>query len=584
VHELTKPITNTFIEKIMKKLTFIYDEQRAEIVADRLLEILQDYSTKIEPTAGSEELSEQDVVLITYGDQIKEAGKKDLAVLHDFLKKYFYDSISTVHILPFFPYSSDDGFSVIDYTKVDPEIGDWVDIEKLDRNFDLMFDAVINHISARSNWFQGYLTGEEKYQNFFIEVDSDQDLSGVTRPRTKPLLTPFETSEGLKHLWTTFSPDQLDLNYQNEEVLLEIVKVLLCYVEKGARIIRLDAIAYLWKEIGTSCIHLPETHQVIQLFRDIFEEAAPYVKIITETNVPHQENISYFGDGTNEAHLVYQFSLPPLVMHSFATGNAEKLTDWAAGLENLPAGNAYFNFLASHDGIGVRPAEGILTGEEITNLLELVEKRGGHVSYKTNSDGSKDPYELNITYFDAIIDQREADEVKLAKFISSQSILLSLAGVPGIYMHSLLSSQNYSKGVEETGKYRTINREKLQREEIEKKLTDQASLTARIYQRYTELIQIRRNEKAFHPSAGQEVLSLDQKIFALLRTSLDQQERVLALHNVAAETVNLSIDLSKYNIDQSSSVRDIVSGEVILLNDQQLKIELKPYQVSWLKF
>ncbi len=405
--------------------------------------------------------------------------------------------ISTVHILPFFPYSSDDGFSVIDYLAVNPDLGTWDDIARLRGDFKLMFDAVINHISAHSAWFQGFVSGDPTYRDFFITVDPTTDLSSVVRPRTLPLLTPVQTAEGVRHVWTTFSADQIDLNYANPAVLLRIVDVLLFYVAQGADLIRLDAIAYLWKRVGTPCIHLPETHAVVRLFRDILDYVAPAVALITETNVPHKENVSYFGDGTDEAQLVYQSPCrrcwrilsPPVTSAPSAAG--------AAGLEKLSDQTSYFNFTASHDGIGVRPVEGILTPDEIAALVERARAHGGDVSYKTNSDGSRSPYELNINYFDMLSDPQGDEPLALQarRFLAAQAIQLAFVGVPGIYIHSLLGSRNWYEGVTRTGILRAINREKLAYDEVEAALSDPTSLRSLVFYPYRELL-IRRAPNA----------------------------------------------------------------------------------------
>jgi sucrose phosphorylase len=307
-----------------------------------------------------------------------------------------------IHILPFYPWTSDDGFSVTDYRKVDSNLGEWKDITSMQNNFRLMFDGVINHISAESEWFKGFLRDDPPYRDYFITVDGDPDLSQVVRPRALPLLTSFNTPSGEKRVWTTFSADQIDLNFKNPEVLFEILDIMLMYIERGATYIRLDAIAYLWKEIGTTCIHLPQTHHLIQLMRCVLDEVAPHVHLITETNVPHADNISYFGDGTNEAQLVYNFALPPLTLHTFHTGNAQVLSNWAKTLTLPSDKTTFFNFLASHDGVGLNPARGILSNEEIDALVNKTLAHGGLVSYKNNSDGSQSPYEMNVNYFDAL--------------------------------------------------------------------------------------------------------------------------------------------------------------------------------------
>ncbi|MCO6453252.1 MAG: sugar phosphorylase, partial [Caldilineales bacterium] len=434
-------------ERARSLFVTLYGEEVANEIWPELAGILDRFKAQ-HPKAGendvstAEVISERDAVLITYGDQFQRDDQTPLHTLTDFLTKTVGDAISTVHILPFFPYTSDDGFSVVDYRAVDPELGDWRDIARLGADYRLMFDAVINHVSQASAWFQGFRRGEAEYADYFITVDPATDLSSVVRPRTLPLLTPVETDKGMEHVWTTFSADQIDLNFANPQVLLEIVDILLDYVAHGAAIIRLDAIAYLWKEIGASCIHLPQTHVVVKLWRAILDDVAPDVILITETNVPHAENISYFGEpladgGADEAQMVYNFSLAPLTLHAFRTGDARPLSDWAATLRLPAPGTAFFNFIASHDGIGVRPAEGILNPEEIQALADRTLAHGGHVSYRANSDGSTSAYELNITLYDFLNDPASPDPHDVSRFLASQAICVSLARVPGIYIHSL---------------------------------------------------------------------------------------------------------------------------------------------------
>ncbi|GIQ61615.1 sucrose phosphorylase [Paenibacillus cisolokensis] len=453
------PIPEVKKKSMLEKLAFVYGEDKADAILEQLETIIADHMAAYRAGVAKPHFDQTDVVVITYGDQIKEEGKPPLQSLNAFMAEHLKDAVSAVHILPFYPYTSDDGFSVVDYYQINPELGTWEDIQSFSANFELMFDAVINHISSKSPWFQRYLQGDAAYRNYFIEADPNADYSSVTRPRALPLLTEFDTAYGKKHLWTTFSDDQIDLNYANEQVFLEIAKLLLFYTRKGARLLRFDAIGYIWKRLGESCIHLPEAHKIVQLFRDILDVASPGTIVITETNVPHKDNISYFGNGHNEAHMVYQFPLPPLTLHTMATGNVRKLASWASSLEPISKETAFFNFLASHDGIGVVPAKGILSDEEINYLVELVQRRGGFVSYKHNGDGTQSPYELNINYFDALSDADDDEDRKVSRFLAAQTILLSLAGVPGIYVHSLLGSRSDLKGVEATGRYRSINRE-----------------------------------------------------------------------------------------------------------------------------
>ena len=534
----------TLSAHLLEKLTFLYGREHGAACHRRLIHRLDDFRAHYPQLSQSsnshnQRVTERDVILITYGDLLQAHDEAPLKTLHAFLRKHTDHTISTVHILPFFPYSSDDGFSVIDYLSVNPDLGGWDDIERLRSDFKLMFDGVINHLSAHSTWFKAFVSGDPAYQDFFIDVDPATDLSRVVRPRTLPLLTSVETAQGTRQLWTTFSSDQIDLNFSNPEVLLKVVDVLLFYVAHGASLIRLDAIAYLWKKIGTGCIHLKETHTVVQLFRDMLDYVAPSVSIITETNVPHLENVSYFGDGSNEAQLVYQFTLPPLLVHTFATGDATTLCRWVAGVEKLSAQTTFFNFTASHDGIGVRPVEGILSPEEIEALVNRARAHGGDVSFKNNGDGTRSPYELNINYFDMLSDPAGGESLALQaqRFLASQAIQLAFAGVPGIYIHSLLGSRNWNEGVVQTGRLRSINREKLWREAVEADLGDPSSLRSQVFYAYLNLIVRRTSEMAFHPNSPQQVLSLHPSVFTLLRTTPDSSEHIIAAHNISDQDI-----------------------------------------------
>jgi sucrose phosphorylase len=513
-------------------------------------------------------VDQKDVMLITYGDSVLEEGVSSLTALKRFLDKHVKEVISAVHILPCFPYTSDDGFSVVDYWKINPQLGDWNDIHELAEHYDLMLDGVINHISKSSEWFQGYLNGDLQYIDFFTEANPDRDYSSVTRPRALPLLTPFETSRGVKHIWTTFSDDQIDLNFRSPNVFQKIVELLLFYAEQGASFIRLDAIGFMWKELDTPCIHQPQTHALVQAMRAILDVAAPQVKLITETNVPHQDNISYFGSGDNEAHLVYQFPLPPLTLHTLQTADSSIIMRWMSELEPSSPGTTFFNFLASHDGIGVRPVEGILTKQQVDSLLNVVQRNGGRVSYKDNGDGTQSPYELNINYFDAISDTACDDKTNLDRFMAAQAILLSMAGVPGIYIHSLLGSLNDQQGLQNLGYNRAINREKLQRQSLDKSLAEPNSRRSQVLSRFKALLTVRCSEVAFSPSTSQRVVDVDSRLVTLVR-----DESLAVAINISAQ--QLALDSTKLLAGLNI---DLLTGTRVA----QL-ISIQPYQVLWLK-
>ncbi len=566
------------MNNLISSLSFLYGAEKAPALHVRLQRIIADYRSRIPERNG--DLTEKDSLLITYGDQLTSPDEKPLQTLGEFSREHLSGVVGGIHILPFYPWSSDDGFSVIDYRKVDPALGDWDDISSLQKNFRLMFDGVINHISSQSEWFKAFLENNPRYADYFILAEESPALSKVVRPRALPLLTMFETSAGAKRVWTTFSADQIDLNYQNPDVLFEILDILLMYVERGATFIRLDAIGYLWKEIGTICIHLPQTHQMIQFLRAVLDEVAPFVQLVTETNVPHIDNISYFGDGTNEAQLVYNFALPPLLLHTFRVGDASALSHWAKEL-TLPSDRVtFFNFLASHDGIGLNPVRGILPEQDIEALVEKTLDHGGLISYKHNSDSSQSPYEMNISYFDALSNPQGGEPLELQadRFMAAQSIMLSLVGVPGIYFHSLFGSRSWRAGVDVTGRNRTINRQKFDLAALETELADPASLRSLVFQRYTRLLQARGSSSAFDPHGGQQVLDCGKAIFALLRISPHGSQRVLCLHNVSNQSQNVITDLQ--DIFSSVPLSDRITGRPI--DDLTSSLSLQPYQILWL--
>ena len=560
---------HTPTQHIQAHLKAVYGDDQVMPIWKRLSARMDAFGDATPSVEAGRELSlprfdERDVVLITYGDQIQEAGVSPLQSLDETLTTLVGDVLNTIHLLPFYPYTSDDGFSVADYKAVNEGWGDWPDVRRIGIHFRLMFDAVINHISQSSKWFQEFLRGKPPYTGYFIAVDPNTDLSAVVRPRTAPLLTPFETASGTQHLWTTFSADQIDLNFANPDLLLEIIDVLLFYVEMGAHLIRLDAIAFMWKEVGTSCLHLRQTHQLIQLMRAVLDEVAPHVILVTETNVPHVENISYFGNGADEAQMVYNFTLPPLTIHAFHNGDARLLTSWAATLETPSDQTTFFNFMASHDGIGLRPVEGILAQAEVESLVRKVNAHGGFISYKTNPDGSQSPYEMNVVYFDALNDPDtdEPQSVQVDRFMASQAILLSLAGIPGIYVHSLFGSRNWRAGVEKTGRNRTINRRKFQRSALEAELADPNTVPHQVFTRYHKLIQLRTKEAAFHPNGPQKTLEAGLALFCLLRTAPDRSSQVLCIHNVSDIEQRFDYDMNHIGIATHMHWADLISGKV----------------------
>ena len=572
-------------ERILKNLKEIYEKQIAEKTYHRILEKLDEFR-KVETSSGRYVFSEKDIVLITYADQFQFEGKKTLKGLEWFANSYLSGIFNTIHSLPFFPYSSDDGFSVIDYYSVDHTFGDWSDIQALSKQFRLMFDGVFNHISRKSQWFQSFLSNDSKYSEYFISVNPQADLSAVMRPRTSALITRVQTEKGERYVWTTFSADQIDLNFANAEVLLEIIDVLLFYVKQGAKIIRIDAVPFLWKELGTNCINRPQTHAIIKVIRAVLDFAAAQVVLITESNVPFIENISYLGNIdlknglSDEAQLIYQFSLAPLVLHALISGDSTKLTEWVS---SLPSPHNYFNFIASHDGIGLLPAKGILDDADIDMLIKRTQQHGGKLSYKTDTDGNQKVYELNITLYDFLNHPQSPNEkLDTARYLTSQVIMLELAGVPGVYVHSLFGSINCTRCIEQTKQPRTINREKFIIDQLKRDLSRETRSRI-ILEKYLKLVSIRRDHSAFSPVASQRALRLDARVFSLLRKNAHTNESILCIANMTPDAFSLEVDISELELPKSrSSFKDLFSGMRYRVDGNSLTIDLYGYQSLWL--
>lgn len=561
----------TLDNRIQSLLERIYGPDTAAPAADRLNRLLAAFPAR--SARKQSFFSETDTVLITYGNTLNRPGHAPLATLGEFARTRLKDAFSAVHVLPFFPYSSDDGFSVIDFYAVDPQLGTWDDIARLCQDFELMIDLVLNHVSARSPWFSRYLAGESGYEDLAIEVRPGVDLMCVTRPRTTPLLTEFKKADGTSvHVWTTFSADQVDLNYASVNVLEKMVGVLLFYVKQGASLIRLDAVAYLWKMLNTCCIHLDQTHEMVRVLRAVLDIAAPDTVLITETNVPHAENISYFGNGKNEAQVVYNFTLPPLLLYSFITENTAAFTRWAATLQLPSDRTTFLNFTASHDGIGVRPLEGILPPAEIDLLVGHTLGNGGQVSFRTNPDGTQTPYELNINYLDALSRPGDDDTIRAARLLAALAVQLALPGIPAVYIHTLLGSRNWTDGVKQTGRARTINRQPLDLDDVARAIDIPGTLRHTVFHAAVDLLRIRRRQPAFHPNAPFDVLFLSSKAFAIKRECADQT--LFAVTNVSGSPLALLPPTET----GSPPMTDLVTGRPI----PDGALHLKPWQTVWL--
>ncbi len=566
-----------FYARLRQHVSFLYPDANAELLVGSIAALFDSTHQRI-PLPDAQLWSEADCLLITYGDSVVADGEPPLQTLGRFLQEFVGDVVSAVHILPFCPFSSDDGFAVIDYAEVNDVLGEWSDVTALADSYRLMADPVINHVSSQSEWFQNYCAGQEPGATWFCEATAADDLSHVVRPRASPLLRPTETPSGIRHVWCTFSHDQVDFDFRNPQVLLAFLRVIRLYLEKGVRIFRLDAIGFLWKEPGTTCLHLPQTHEVVRLIRSVVDYFAPGTILVTETNVPNHENLSYFGN-RNEAHVIYNFSLAPLLVHSLLTGNTEYLKRWMMSMPPAPLGCTYLNFTASHDGIGMRPAEGLLSDEEQLQMVETIRQFGGRVSTRHGSDGNEHVYELNISLFDAFQGTVTGrDDHQIDRFLCSQTIMLGLEGIPAFYIHSLLATQNDIAGVERTGQPRSINRRKWNERELRDHLADPATAHSIVLHELLRRIAIRTGQHSFHPNATQFTLQMSDPFFAFWRQCNDRSQSVFCIHNMTPDTQELK--LADLNLISLNTWRDLLSGTEY--KDLTETLIVKPYQCLWI--
>ncbi len=598
--DYTRPlfeISSEARDRMYGRLRFLYGEAQTKAWMPELERILRVHHAHkpqemiegekdFDPT---KRFTEKDMILITYGDLVRGQERSPLATLHKFVDTYNRGAINTLHILPFFPYSSDKGFAIIDYRRVDPKMGTWEDIDGMGGRYDLMFDGVLNHCSSRSQMFREFLDGNPDYKDFFIYYDSPNELtadqrSKIFRPRTSDILTKFNTIDGPKYVWTTFSEDQIDLNYRNPAVLMMVIQGLLLYVRRGADILRLDAVTYIWAEPGTECVHLPQTHGIVKLLRDVMDVVAPGVALITETNVSHTENVSYFGNGYDEAHMVYNFALPPLVLNTFYRQNATLLSTWARNLRVDSDVATFFNILDTHDGIGIMGAKGILSKEDIEFIIQKAKANGAYISYKMTEDFAEEPYEINTTWWSAINSDNTDEDIafQVRRYVASRSIALVLRGVPGVYAHGLIGTPNDYELVRTTNFKRDINRGVIDSKTVAEGLKDPNSKISHIRRKGSKINLIRTGERAFHPHGDQHVLTVSPDIFTVLKISPDGDQHILTMTNVTNRTCTIEIPILDLNVDEKRWY-DLIGEREWVAGKRKLSLTLQPYDVIWLK-
>ena len=520
-------------------------------------------------------ISEKTSLIICYGDAVYSNEKSSIKVFQNFFQKNLKKYFDTIHFLPFYPSSSDSGFAVKDHYKIEKRIGNWSDLKRISKYNNIMADIVINHSSARGLWFKNFLKRKKPGKDYFLTVNSKFNTSKVVRPRDHRLLKKINIFDKSDYLWRTFSPDQIDLNFKNPSVLLRFIKIMIHLINNGITIFRLDAIAYLWKENGTKCINLRQTHEIIKLLRIISNYLNIETLIITETNLPEKENLSYFGNN-DEANWIYNFSLPPLLIHAFLFENNSYLNRWSKNLPVAKFGNNYLNFIASHDGIGIRPTEGILNNKSLNNFLKRLKKNGSKFSYRKVHNKSKKVYEANITVFDALkkSDYDPKGKFFLERYVAAHAIMISFEGIPAIYFNSLFGKSNDEAKYIITGNNRDVNRYKWNYKNITRKLSDNKTKQSIFYNNIANLLSIRRKQKAFHPNGKRYNINLGSKLFCFKRLSLDKKQSIICITNLSSknQTIKLNKELQNY--------KDLLNLKT-KFKDKNL-LTLKPFQTVWL--
>ncbi|HKL37791.1 MAG TPA: hypothetical protein VJ876_02785 [Bacteroidales bacterium] len=507
-------------KRIKNLLLNIYPEEKlTQEFLDRLYALIEEHLEEV--TCGLTKWDQTDTVLITNGGSIVNAEEPPLQTLQKFLRQHLRDVIRCVHILPFFSYSNSDG-SGIDGYRVDPALGSWQDIEAIHQDFDLMMDLVTNPESGQRQGFHNYPEGRSPEKDLFIEM----------------------------------------------------LRVLFYYIHQGARIISLDDVASLWKDQDTAFTRQPQSHHIVKLIRELAELINPDCIILTETNMPARQNISSFSHNFDEAHMIYQSPLPPLLLRAMHTGDATLLSRWATTIPETDEENTFLNFTASHDAIDVRPLEGILPEDELNRMVEQMKDFGGCL--ETQSDGSESPYEINITWFDAMKGTTHGiNGLQKERFLCSQTIMMEMKGIPAFYLHALTATENDHKEGVGTGKNRNINPKKRHLEELEERLNNRNHPAHQIFHELKRLIGIRNGQPAFNPNAAQKVLELGPEFFVLRRMQ-EPGETLWAVSNVTPR--QRQVDLSRIN--SRVSLHDLIS-EKNFQPDQT--VALDPYQTLWLK-
>lgn len=484
-----------------------------------------------------------EIMLITYADSLG----KNLKELHSVLSRYFTGTVGGVHILPFFPSSADRGFSPTRYDTVAPEFGTFEDIRALGKEYGLMFDFMVNHISRKSPYFEDFLLHKEAspYKDYFIRYKDFWENGEPTQKQVdaiykrKPRAPYYEAqfADGTtEKVWCTFSEDQIDLNVKTEATRQFIRATLENMCAQGASFIRLDAFAYAVKKAGGSCFF--EEPDIWELLQDIQKITQAHgVEILPEIH----EHYSIQMKLAEKGYWVYDFALPMLVLHALYTGRGERLKHW---LDICP--RKQFTTLDTHDGIGVVDVADLLTEEEILETKELLFQKGANVkrAYNTEAYNNLDIYQINCTYYSALGNKDQS-------YLLARALQFFAPGIPQVYYVGLLAGENDIPLMESTKNGRDINRHGYTLEEIEQ------TMQRPVVQRLRELMHLRSLHPAFDGECRTELKG--ESNLSIYRTS--GEHRAVLQANLQTHEFSISYTPLPGTDFQPQALRGILSEE-----------------------
>lgn len=461
------------------------------------------------------------IMLITYADSMG----KNLKELHEVLNKYYKDAIGGVHILPFFPSSADRGFAPMCYDKVDETFGDFSDIEEMGREYYLMFDFMVNHISAQSEYFQDFLKNKENslYKDMFIRYKefwkngepTQEQIDKIYKRKPRAPYIEAEFADGSKEkIWCTFCTEQIDLDVTKEktrEFIKNTLKEMCCH---GASVIRLDAFAYALKKADTSCFFIePDIWKLLYDIENIVKEEG--AEILPEIH----EHYTIPMKIADKGFWIYDFALPVLTLHALYNHTGKYLKNW---MKMCPM--KQFTTLDTHDGIGIVDVKDLLPDEEIEIVKEQLYKQGANVKkiYSSEAYNNLDIYQVNTTYYSALGNNDDA-------YLLARAIQFFAPGIPQVYYVGMLAGSNDIELMEHTKNGRDINRHYYSKEEIE----DEQDRT--VVQKLKELMILRNTHPAF---------SLDGTIE--IQTDGD---RLIITRKYGSDSITLKSDLTTYRFE-----------------------------------